>query len=68
DATVGTIGLGAKIASYYYGIEIPYVGEGVAIYGTARAGWDIGTIMGEGNRQYLDEARKEGCNICTLPH
>ncbi len=42
DATVGTIGLSAMIASYYSGIAIPYVGEFVAIYGTTRLFWDLG--------------------------
>jgi len=29
------------IASYYAGIEIPFVGEGVALYGTMRLTWDV---------------------------
>jgi len=68
DATVGTVGLGAKFLSYFSDAEYPVIGEGVAIYGTARLSWDIGSIMGEGNRQYLESARSEGCSICTLPH
>ncbi|MBL4676899.1 MAG: hypothetical protein JKY70_11955 [Mucilaginibacter sp.] len=68
DAGVGTVGLGAKGISYLTGVEIPYVGEFVAIYGTFRLGWDVGKIMGEGNKQYLESSRNEGCNICTLPH
>ena len=46
DATVGTIGLSATIASYYSGIAIPYVGEFVAIYGTVRLFWDLGQDYG----------------------
>ena len=46
DATVGTIGLSAQIASYYSGIAIPYVGEFVAVYGTVRLFWDLGQSYG----------------------
>jgi len=68
DATVGTFGLLAKFASYFTGTQYPVIGEGVAIYGTVRVGWDIGRVMGVGNAEYLESARKEGCGICTLPH
>jgi hypothetical protein len=68
DAAVGTVGLGAKFASYFTGVEIPYVGEGVAIYGIVRLGWDVGSIMGEGNAEYIESAKKEGCNVCLLDH
>ncbi len=47
DTEVGTVGLGIDFASYYYGLEIPLVGEFVAIYGTARLGWDFGCMMGK---------------------
>ena len=30
----------SSLASYYSGIEIPYIGEGVAVYGTLRLTWD----------------------------
>ena len=41
DATVGTAGIMSSVASYYAGIEIPYVGEAVAVYGTLRLTWDV---------------------------
>ncbi|HVW98378.1 MAG TPA: hypothetical protein VHA56_20595 [Mucilaginibacter sp.] len=68
DATVGTIGLGAKFASYFYGIEIPYVGEAVSIYGTARTIWDVGNLLRPGIAEYEESSKQEGCNICLLPH
>ncbi len=46
DATVGSVGLSAQIASYYSGIEIPYIGEFVAIYGTLRLFYDLGQTYG----------------------
>jgi RHS repeat-associated protein len=69
DAAVGTTGLGAQIFSYFSGVEVPYVGEGVAIYGLARTSWDIGTIVIKpGIEEYEESAKKEGCNICLLAH
>ena len=41
DAGVGTLGVMSSIASYYAGIQIPYVGGAVAVYGTARLTWDV---------------------------
>lgn len=41
DAGVGTVGVMSSLASYYSGIQIPYVGEGVAVYGTLRLTWDV---------------------------
>lgn len=35
---VGSI---AGLSSYYYEIEIPYVGEYVVVYGTLRIIWDV---------------------------
>ena len=46
DAGVGTAGLIASYASYFHGIEIPVVGEFVAIYGALRFSWDVGFYMG----------------------
>jgi len=46
DAGVGTIGLAASYASYFHGVEIPVVGEFVAIYGALRLSWDVGFYMG----------------------
>lgn len=45
DAGVGTLGLSASIASYFSGAQIPGVGFFVAIYGSARIGWDIGASL-----------------------
>ncbi len=42
DAAVGSIGLGASTLSYFSGVEYPGIGYLVAIYGSARLGWDIG--------------------------
>jgi RHS repeat-associated protein len=41
DAGVGTIGIIASGASYFYGIQIPVVGEFVTVYGTVRVTWDV---------------------------
>ena len=41
DAGVGTLGLMASGASYFYGVQIPAVGQGVAIYGGLRLTWDV---------------------------
>jgi RHS repeat-associated protein len=46
DAGVGTIGLAASYTSYFHGVEIPVVGEFVAIYGALRLSWDVGFYMG----------------------
>lgn len=46
DATVGTAGLMATIATYYSGAQIPYVGPFVALYGTMRLSWDVAFYMG----------------------
>ncbi len=47
DATVGTVGVINSAASYFYGVEIPIVGEFVAVYGAFRFSWDIGCAAGE---------------------
>jgi len=31
----------STVASYYAGVQIPYVGEFVAVYGTLRLTWDV---------------------------
>jgi hypothetical protein len=41
DAGVGTAGIIASGASYFYGVQIPVVGEFVAVYGAARLTWDV---------------------------
>src|SRR5665648_235979 len=46
DAGVGTVGAMSSIALYYSGIQIPYVGEGVAVYGTLRLTWDVFLNLG----------------------
>lgn len=46
DASVGTVGLAASIGSYYTGVQIPYVGEFVALYGTFRLTWDVFFYLG----------------------
>lgn len=45
DAAIGSIGLSASIASYYSGVQIPGIGYFVAIYGSARLGWDLGASL-----------------------
>jgi LysM repeat protein len=42
DAAIGTVGLSASFASYYSGAQYPVIGFFVAIYGSARLGWDVG--------------------------
>ncbi len=46
DAGVGTMGILASGASYFYGVQIPLVGEVVAIYGTLRLTWDVSFNLG----------------------
>jgi len=46
DAGVGTMGAIASGASYFYGVQIPVVGEGVAIYRTLRLTWDVFFYLG----------------------
>ncbi len=41
DAGVGTMGIIASGASYFYGVQIPVVGEFVAVYGVTRVTWDV---------------------------
>lgn len=41
DAGVGTVGLMNTIALYYAGVQVPYVGEVVVVYGTLRLTWDV---------------------------
>lgn len=41
DAGVGTMGIIASGASYFYGVQIPVVGEFVAVYGVTRITWDV---------------------------
>ncbi len=41
DAGVGVMGVIASGASYFYGVQIPVVGEFVAVYGAARITWDV---------------------------
>jgi hypothetical protein len=45
DAAIGSIGLSSSLASYYSGIQIPVIGFFVAIYGSARLGWDLGASL-----------------------
>jgi RHS repeat-associated protein len=47
DATVGTIGFINSVAPYFGGAEIPFVGEGVAVYGTLRLTWDTFFWLGQ---------------------
>ena len=56
------------IPSYFDGVEISYLGEAVAIYGTVRLGWDIGKQMAEEKGQYPEYAIGEGCDVYRLPH
>lgn len=46
DAGVGTVGLGASASSYFWGVQIPVVGEVVALYGWTRLWMDLGAIYG----------------------
>jgi RHS repeat-associated protein len=41
DAGVGTAGMIAQGSSYFAGVQIPYIGEFVAVYGVLRLTWDI---------------------------
>ena len=41
DAGVGTIGGITSLSAYFYGVQIPVVGEFVAVYGVARLTWDV---------------------------
>jgi RHS repeat-associated protein len=46
DAGVGFIGLTSTAYTYYSGIEVPYVGEAVALYFTMRLIWDVSFNLG----------------------
>ena len=46
DAGVGTAGILAAGASYFYGVQIPVVGEFVAVYGALRLTWDVSFYLG----------------------
>ena len=46
DAGVGTAGILSSAASYYTGVQIPYVGEAVVVYGTLRLTWDVFFYLG----------------------
>ncbi len=41
DAGLGTMGIIASGASYFYGVQIPFVGGAVAVYGVTRITWDV---------------------------
>lgn len=49
DAAVGSAGTMALAANYFYGVEIPVVGEAVALYGIMRLAWDISYDYGRTN-------------------
>jgi len=46
DAGVGTMGIIASGASYFAGVQIPYVGAAVAVYGAVRVTWDVSFYLG----------------------
>ena len=46
DASVGTVAVLTTGASYFYGVQIPVVGEFVAIYGALRLTWDVSYSLG----------------------
>ena len=46
DATIGFTGLLATTAPYFTGVQVPYVGEFVSVYGVVRATWDVFTYLG----------------------
>jgi hypothetical protein len=46
DAGVGTAGVLSSVASYYTGVQVPIIGETVAIYGTLRLVWDTFFYLG----------------------
>jgi len=46
DAGVGTVGLMNTIALYYTGVQVPYVGAFVALYGTGKLTWDVFFYLG----------------------
>lgn len=46
DAGVGTAGILATGASYFYGVQIPVVVAVVAVYGTLRLIWDVSFYLG----------------------
>jgi RHS repeat-associated protein len=46
DFTVGTVGLTSAGIEYFTVYTIPYVGEGVALYGWFRLVWDLGQEYG----------------------
>ena len=46
DAGVGSAGIASSLASYYMGIQVPYVGVIVALYGSVRIGFDLGQEYG----------------------
>ena len=47
DAGVGTIGIITSGVSYFSGVQIPFVGEFVAVYGVCRVTWDVFYYWGE---------------------
>lgn len=57
DAGVGTIGLAASYASYFHGVEIPVVGEFIAIYGVLRLSWDVGLNFGPSKWYGTDDTK-----------
>lgn len=64
DIGVGTMGVIEGAASYFYGVEIPFVGEFALLYGSFRLGWDMGQRYGPSEwgrlyRQYKERKRRE---------
>ncbi len=47
DASVGSAGILTYAAEYFTGVEIPVVGEFVALYGVLRLTWDVFFYLGE---------------------
>lgn len=64
DVGVGMMGAMSGAANYFYGIQIPLVGEFVLMYGVTRTSWDLGEQYGPSKwpgfyRQYRERKRRE---------
>ena len=64
DVGIGAMGVMSGAASYFYGVQIPLVGEFVLMYGVTRTSWDLGEKYGPSKwpgfyRQYRERKRRE---------
>ena len=64
DVGIGAMGVMSGAASYFYGIQIPLVGEFILMYGVTRTSLDLGKQYGPGKwpgfyRQFRERKRRE---------